>query len=513
MRRAKHFTLSGVSFPFFDVGSNVNQRQATNNFSSVIAEDKFHDECGVFGVFGAKHAAELVYMGLYALQHRGQESAGIVATDGRRLYAHKGMGLVSEVFKMKDLRKLRGLAAMGHNRYSTSGSTTLANAQPLVAKYKRGELAVAHNGNLLNAGELRLSMERQGSIFQTTSDSEVFIHLMARSQAQGMEESIPDALAQVRGAYSLLMMSERALYAVRDPHGFRPLCLGHLKEDGWVIASESCALDIVGATYERNVEPGEMIVVDKDGMRAKQLFPKQRYAACIFELIYFARPDSIVFGQHAEEARIAFGKQLAREHPVEADIVISVPDSSNTAAMGYAEESGIPLKFGLIRNHYIGRTFIHPSQNGRDLAVKIKFNPVKHILNGKRVVVVDDSIVRGSTARKLVKMLRAAGAKEIHYRVSSPPTIGPCYYGIDTPTRKELIAANYSVEEIRRRLGVDSLGYLSLEGMLAAAPLKPGVFCTACFNNDYPVPVPEDIDKLELEKLHESPIEAEGEED
>jgi amidophosphoribosyltransferase len=302
------------------------------------------------------------------------------------------------------------------------------------------------------------------------------------------------------------MMSETALYAIRDPYGFRPLCLGKLKE-GWVFASESCALDIVGATYERNVEPGEMVIVDKSGIRTRQIFPKKRYAACIFELIYFARPDSLVFGRPAEEARIAFGKQLAREHPVQADIVIAVPDSSNTAAMGYSEESGIPLKFGLIRNHYIGRTFIQPSQGGRDLAVKIKFNPVEHIITGKRVVVVDDSIVRGSTSRKLVKMLRRAGAKEIHYRVSSPPTIGPCYYGIDTPTRKELIAANMTVNEIRKYLRVDSLGYLSLEGMLKVAPLKPEAFCTACFNGDYPVPVVEEIDKFELEKIHENRVE------
>jgi amidophosphoribosyltransferase len=469
-------------------------------------DDRFHDECGVFGVFGARQASELVFMGLYALQHRGQESAGIVSTDGQRLFSHKGMGLVSEVFKQKDLRKLKGKTAMGHNRYSTHGSTTLANAQPLVANYKRGELAVAHNGNLVNAGELRLVMEQEGSIFQSTSDSEVFIHLMARSQAKSMEESVVEALSQVRGAYSLLMMSEDSLYAIRDPYGFRPLCVGKLKE-GWVFASESCALDIVGATYERNVEPGEMIVVDKAGLRARQIFPKKKYAACIFELIYFARPDSLVYGRPAEEARNAFGRQLAREHPVDADIVIAVPDSSNTAAMGYSEESGIPLKFGLIRNHYIGRTFIHPSQGGRDLAVKIKFNPVKHILEGKRVIVVDDSIVRGSTARKLVKMIRRAGAKEIHYRVSSPPTTGPCYYGIDTPTKKELIAANMTVEEIRQHLGADSLAYLSLEGMLKVAPLKPDVFCTACFSGDYPVPVVEEIDKFELERNHENHIE------
>jgi len=468
--------------------------------------DKFNDECGVFGVFKAKHASELVFMGLYALQHRGQESAGIVSTDGQRLYSYKGMGLVSEVFKQKDLRKLKGMAAMGHNRYSTHGSTILANAQPLVANYKRGELAVAHNGNLVNAGELRLGMEQEGSIFQSSSDSEVFIHLMARSRSKSMEDSVVEALSQVRGAYSLLMMSETALYAIRDPYGFRPLCLGKLKE-GWVFASESCALDIVGATYERNVEPGEMVIVDKSGIRTRQIFPKKRYAACIFELIYFARPDSFVFGRPAEEARIAFGKQLAREHPVQADIVIAVPDSSNTAAMGYSEESGIPLKFGLIRNHYIGRTFIQPSQGGRDLAVKIKFNPVEHIITGKRVVVVDDSIVRGSTSRKLVKMLRRAGAKEIHYRVSSPPTIGPCYYGIDTPTKKELIAANMSVNEIRKYLRVDSLEYLTLEGMLKVAPLRPEAFCTACFNGDYPVPVVEEIDKFELEKIRENRVE------
>lgn len=462
--------------------------------------DKLREMCGIFGVFGVRNASELVYLGLYALQHRGQESAGITSTDGTKTYSHKGLGLVSEVFGTSDFKRLKGDIAIGHNRYSTSGSTTLENAQPLVATTKLGNIAVAHNGNLVNASELRLKMEYEGSIFQTTSDSEVFIHLIAQSKERGIEDAIISALDKVKGAYSILFLIDRKIIAVRDPHGFRPLCSGRLRNGGIAIASESCALDIVEAKYERNIEAGEVFVLDDSGVHSYFPFPKVTEAICIFELIYFARPDSIVYGVSAEKARREFGRQLAREHPAEADIVIAVPDSSNSAAKGYSEESGIPLEFGLIRNHYIGRTFIHPAQAGRDIGARIKYNPVLEIIQGKRVVIVDDSIVRGSTSKKLIRMVRKAGAKEIHLRISSPPIKWSCFYGIDTPTRKELIASKHTIEEIKKRLKVESLGYLSLEGMLKVAPEMKRQYCSACFSGNYPVPIYREIDKFEMEK-------------
>jgi len=456
----------------------------------------FREECGVFGIWGAKDAPEAAYLGLYALQHRGQESAGIVASDGRTIGGHKGMGLVTEVFTAENLASIEGHIAIGHNRYSTTGSTRVENAQPLVVAYRHGKLAVAHNGNLVNAYSLRRGMETDGSIFQTTSDSEIFLHLVARSRAATFEERIADSLSKLRGAYSALFMTETALAGVRDPKGFRPLCIGR-RGDAYCIASETCALDIVDATYEREIRPGEMVVIDQTGMRSTMIREDRPHAQCIFELIYFSRPDSTVFGTSVDKARRSFGRRLAEEHPADADLVIAVPDSSNSAALGYAERSGIPFELGLIRNHYIGRTFIDPVQHLRDKGVRVKFNPVRDILDGKRIVVVDDSIVRGTTSRKLVKMLRRGGAAEIHLRVSSPPITHPCCYGIDTPTRSELIASSHTVEEIARYLRVDSLGYLSLEGMLGCVD-SPEDFCDACFSGNYTVPFEGEPDKMIL---------------
>jgi amidophosphoribosyltransferase len=450
--------------------------------------------CGLCGVYGHPHAAELAYLGLYALQHRGQESAGISASDGKRLITHKGMGLVSTVFSDPAvIRRLTGTSAIAHNRYSTTGSSSIANAQPLAVEFKCGQLAAAHNGNLVNAPELRGQMEAFGSIFQTSADSEVVLHLIAMAKQAPLPDMIMEALAQVTGAYCFLFLSKDQLIAVRDPMGWRPLCIGRLN-DSLIVASESCALDIMGAEYVRGVEPGEMLVIDSNGMTSRRLPPSQRKAMCVFEYIYISRPDSRIFGQMADKIRRGFGRRLAEEHPATADIVIGVPDSANTAALGYSEASGIRFEIGLIRSHYVGRTFISPHQHERDLKVHLKFNPVTGVLKGKRVVVVEDSIVRGTTLKQLIRLIRGAGAAEVHVRVGSPPIQYPCFYGVDMSTRKELIASSHTVDQVRDYIGADSLGYLSVEGMLKVVPSSRD-FCAACFNGDYPTAVPVDFEK------------------
>jgi amidophosphoribosyltransferase len=455
-------------------------------------DEHLHDHCGVFGVFGHPEAAKFTYLGLYALQHRGQESAGIVTTDGAELFARKGMGLVEEVFPAEVLAGLPGAAAIGHTRYSTAGDTSLANAQPIVIDCNKGKLALGHNGNLTNALEWRRKLEHRGSIFQTTSDTEVIVHLIARSPARNLPGAIGDALNQVEGAYSLLALTRDELYAIRDPRGFRPLVLGRLRApagagpDAWMVASETCALDLVDAEYVREIEPGEMVRISRGGLESIRFAPEKPHQYCIFEHVYFSRPDSVVFGRPVNESRERLGRLLAREHPVPADCVVPVPDSGVPAAIGYAHESGIPFRMALIRNHYIGRTFIEPEQSIRDFGVKLKLNPVRRMLEGQRVVLVDDSIVRGTTSRKIVRLVREAGAAEVHLRISCPPILSPCYYGIDTPTKLELIAAQQSVEEIRRFIGADSLGYLSLDGLRQAVGDADGSFCSACFTGNYP---------------------------
>ena len=464
----------------------------------VPSDDRLREECGVFGIWGAENAARLAYAGLYALQHRGQESAGIVASDGKEFRAHRGLGLVSDVFAGGELELLTGHVAIGHNRYSTTGRNRMENAQPLVVNYREGNLAIGHNGNLVNALALRREMEEQGSIFQTTSDTEVILHRIARSKATELERMIPEALARCQGAYSLVILAGETLVGVRDPRGFRPLCLGR-RDEAHVLASETCALDIVGAEFVREIQPGEMVLIDGRGVRSFQILAPEPSRACVFELIYFSRPDSVVFGASVDSVRRKLGRRLAGEHPADADIVISVPDSSNSAALGFSEASGIPFELGLIRNHYVGRTFIAPEQITRSFGVNMKFNPVRRILEGKRVVVVDDSIVRGTTSRSLVMMLRSAGAREVHFRVSSPPIGWSCYYGIDTPNRSELIASSHTIDEIRKYLHVDSLGYLSMEGLRSCVE-KPDGHCYACFNGDYSVRFGEEMDKLALER-------------
>ena len=451
--------------------------------------DKFKEECAVMGVYGHPEAANLVYLGLYALQHRGQESSGIVSSDGKILISHRQMGLVADIFKEDVIKRLEGSSAIGHNRYSTTGHSHLRNAQPFVVEYSQGPIAISHNGNLVNAQVLRAELEESGSIFQSTSDTEVIIHLIATSKEPSLMGRIVEALSRVRGAYSLLFLTPDRMIAARDPSGFRPLVLGRLRvrRTGYVVASETCALDLIEAEYLREVEPGEIITFGPRGMESLKPFPPAPHAKCIFEYIYFSRPDSKLFGHNVYQVRKELGRQLARENPVPADLVTPVPDSGVPAAIGYAEESGIPLEFGLIRNHYVGRTFIEPQQSIRHFGVKIKLNAQREVLEGKRVVVVDDSIVRGTTSRKIIRMLRDAGAKEVHMRISSPPTISPCYYGIDTPTRTELIASNNSVEDIRRFIEADSLGYLSREGMYAFLNGEKHGFCDACFSSDYPV--------------------------
>jgi amidophosphoribosyltransferase len=454
-----------------------------------VEDDHFHDQCGLMGVFGHPEAAHLAYMGLYALQHRGQESAGIAAAQGKTIRLEKGMGLVNDVFTAGRLDALTGDRAIGHVRYSTSGETVATNAQPYLIECHRGPIAVGHNGNLVNAAILRQELEAAGSIFQSTSDTEVILHLYARSHRERLEDAIAASLYKVMGAFSLLFLTPEALVAARDPWGFRPLVLGRLN-GATVIASETCALDLIDAKYVRDVEPGEVVIVDEAGMRSFKPFPPEPLAHCVFEHVYFARPDSLVFGRSVLESRLALGRQLAREAPADADVVCPVPDSGMGAALGYAQESGLPFEWGLIRNHYVGRTFIQPRQGQRSVGVKIKLNPVRQVIEGRRVVLIDDSIVRGTTSRKIVRMVREAGAREVHLRISSPPTTGPCYYGIDTPLKSELIAASHTVEEICRFVEADSLAYLSQEGLLKAAGDSPDRrHCTACFSGRYPVAV------------------------
>ncbi len=451
-----------------------------------LDDDRFHDECGLFGVWNHSEAANVAYLGLYALQHRGQESAGIAATDGHGFHVERAMGWVADVFSRERLKRLQGHRAIGHVRYSTAGSSNLRNAQPITATTAHGPVAIAHNGNLVNAEALRRELERDGAVFQSSSDTEVILHLLARAEGGTLEDQLARALGRVRGAYTLLLLTPTCLIGVRDPAGFRPLSLGRLG-DTWLLASETCALDLMEAQLVRDVEPGEVLVIDDAGLRSYKPFRPREPLACVFEYVYFARPDSVLWGRNVHGVRKAMGRQLAREHPVEADIVIPVPDSGVGAALGFSEESGIPFDSGLVRNHYVGRTFIEPAQGIRHFGVKVKLNPNREILEGRRVVVVDDSIVRGTTSRKIVRMIRSAGAREVHMRISSPPIQWPCYYGIDTPTRKELIGASHSVDEIRMYVGADSLGYLSLDGMLKATGAEPDRFCHACFTGQYKV--------------------------
>jgi amidophosphoribosyltransferase len=461
--------------------------------------DKFREECGVFGIAGHLEAANMAYLGLYALQHRGQESAGIAASDGGQIRVSKAMGYVHDAFTGDTLSRLPGRSAVGHVRYSTAGESRLANAQPIVVDSVHGQLALCHNGNLVNARELRDALVREGAIFQASSDSEVLVHLFARSRAASAEGAIVEALSQVQGAFSFVLMTTDRLIGVRDPHGFRPLAIGRLGE-AWVICSETCAMDLIGATYVRDVEPGEIVVATAQGLRSIKPFvitpqPQQ----CIFEHVYFARPDSQVFGESVNEVRTEFGRRLARETGVAADVIVPIPDSGVCAAVGYSEASGIPMRMGLIRNHYVGRTFIEPQQSIRDFGVRVKLNPVRSILAGKRVVLVDDSVVRGTTSRKIVKMVRSAGAAEVHMRISCPPTISPCYYGVDTPQRSELIAATHTIEEIRKYLRADSVAYLSLEGLTGAVNGGRSRYCTSCYTGRYPVEFPrEEAGHLQL---------------
>ena len=454
--------------------------------------------CGIFGVRGVQDAGALVHLGLYSLQHRGQESAGIVAVDDDgQARAVRSMGLVSEGLGAPETASLNGSLAIGHTRYSTAGSSTIENAQPILARFRDGNISLAHNGNIVNATELRRELEDQGAIFSGSMDSEILVHRIARSRCERPEDKLAEALRGVEGAYCLAVTIGDTLLAARDPHGWRPLALGTLG-DGYVFASETCALDIVGATHLRDVEPGEIVIIDASGMRSVRIPERAELRRCVFEYVYFARPDSRIFdGGSVDHARRELGRQLGRECPAPtADLVFGVPDSANAAALGFAEETGLPLEFALIRNHYVGRTFIQPSQAGRVQKVKVKYNPVREVLEGKSVVMVDDSIVRGTTTRGLVALVRQAGAREVHMRISSPPVTGPCYYGIDTPSREELIGANMTIEQIADHIGVDSLGYLSRDGMLKSVPGGPHGFCHACFSGDYPTPPPTDPDKL-----------------
>ena len=455
--------------------------------------DKFREECGVVAIHAHPEAEKLAYLGLHALQHRGQESAGIVSSDGERLRSHRAMGLVADVFTEEVLTALRGVLAIGHTRYSTAGDSALLNAQPILVQSNKGAIAIAHNGNLVNAHSIRARLEGQGSIFQTNSDTEVLVHLIALSREQTLPDAIADALRRVEGAFSLVMISRDRIFAVRDPRGFRPLAMGRIpaltgeKKDTVVFASETCAFDLLGAQYERDVRPGELVIVGPEGVSSRFYSPSPVQSSCIFEHVYFSRPDSLVFGRSVDHSRDLMGRQLAREAPVDADIVVPVPDSGNTAAIGYSAESGIPFRLGLIRNHYIGRTFIEPQQSVRDFGVKLKLNPVRSLLEAKRVILIDDSIVRGTTSRKIVRMIRNSGAKEVHMRISCPPTISPCFYGVDTPSKKQLIAANKTIEEIRDYIGADSLAYLSLEGLkIACGEGEKTHYCSACYTGKYP---------------------------
>jgi amidophosphoribosyltransferase len=458
------------------------------------ADPKLHEECGVMAIYGHPDAARQAYLGLYALQHRGQESAGIATADGFNLANIKGMGLVSEIFTDDVLQKLPGSMAIGHTRYSTTGDSALLNAQPIRVESTKGLMAIAHNGNLVNLGNVRARLERGGAYFQTTSDSEIIVQLIAHSKAGTLVDAIADSLAQIDGAFSIVMMTRDKLFAARDPRGFRPLSMGRITNPGGpdtiVFASETCAFDLLHAKYERDVLPGELVMVTADGVTSRQYASGVAESSCIFEHVYFARPDSRIYGHWVQESRDQMGRQLARESGVPADVVVPVPDSGVTAALGYAEEAGIPFRLGLIRNHYVGRTFIEPEQRVRDFGVRLKLNPVRNLLEGKRVVLIDDSIIRGTTSRKIVRMVRGAGAKEVHLRISCPPTVSPCFYGVDTPSKKDLIAANNSIEEIRRYIEADSLAYLSLDGLLQCChgPQKTG-FCTACYTGNYPTPL------------------------
>ena len=453
--------------------------------------DKFREECGVIAVYGHPEAANLAYLGLYALQHRGQESAGMCSSDGREIHCVKQMGYIADIFTPERLATLPGSMAIGHTRYSTAGDTSLNNAQPFAVACNKGKIAVAHNGNLTNAAELRRDLEYEGSIFQASSDTEVVLHLVARSRERTIAGALREALLQMEGAFSMVFLAEDRVIVARDPQGFRPLAMGQMELSGgrkcYVFASETCAFDLIGAVYLNEVEPGEMVIVGPEGLTRERYTPEQPRAHCVFEHVYFSRPDSIVFGRSVQESREMLGRMLAREHPVQADVVVPVPDSGVAAAIGFAAESGIPFRHGLIRSHYIGRTFIEPSQAIRDFGVKLKLNPVRHLLEGKRVVLVDDSIVRGTTSRKLVRMVRSAGAREVHLRISCPPTISPCYYGVDTPDKSELIAANNTVEEIRRFVEADSLGYLPIDALRrAVGDDRKHEFCYACYTGAYP---------------------------
>ncbi len=456
------------------------------------------EECGVCGIFGHQDAAKLTYFGLYALQHRGQESAGIVASDGVKVSQHKGMGLVPEVFSEENLRTLTGHLSVGHVRYSTTGASNIVNAQPFLATHRGCTLTVAHNGNLVNIRSLREQLENKGSIFQSTMDSEVVVHLLARCADLGLEEAVIDTFRQIEGAYSILLMTADKLVAVRDPGGFRPLCLGKLANGGYIVASETCALDLVEAQYLRDIEPGEVLIIDKDRLKSLSLGSPRPRSYCIFEHVYFARPDSDIFGINVYQSRKRMGQILAREHTIDADFVMPFPDSGNYAAIGYSQASGIPLEMGVIRNHYVGRTFIQPTQSMRDFSVRVKLNPIRSFLENKRVIIMEDSIIRGTTARSRVRSLRQVGVKEVHMVISCPPTKHPCYYGIDFPSGGELIANQKSVEEIRAHLGLDSLYYLSLEGLVEATGAPADHFCKACFDGNYPVAPDREFHKLAL---------------
>ena len=453
-------------------------------------QDKFKDECGVFAIYGHPEAANLAYLGLYALQHRGQESAGIASSDGREIYCHKAMGHVADIFTPEVVGSLPGVLAIGHTRYSTAGDTVLRNAQPFSVACNKGLIAVAHNGNITNAGELRRQLEQEGSIFQASSDTEVILHLVARSRERTLAGALREALLQLEGAFSLVFLAQDCVIVARDPHGFRPLAMGQLELSGdrisYVFASETCAFDLIDAVYMNDVEPGEMVIVGPKGMSRERYAPSHSRAYCAFEHVYFARPDSLVFGRSVQQSREILGRLLHREHPTNADVVVPVPDSGVAAALGYAAESGIPFRQALIRNHYVGRTFIEPSQAIRDFGVKLKLNPIRHLLEGKSVVLVDDSIVRGTTSRKIVRMVRNAGAREVHLRISCPPTVSPCFYGVDTPHKSELIAANHTVDEIRRYVEADSIGYLSHESLRVAVADTKNQYCYACYTGDYP---------------------------
>lgn len=456
-------------------------------------EDKFHDECGVFGIFMNKpenetDAARIAFYGLYALQHRGQESAGIAVADGRQINLHKGMGLVTEVVTPDHIKKLKGNIAIGHVRYSTTGSSSLVNAQPLVFHYLNGMMGVAHNGNLVNTVELRRRLATYGSVFQTTTDTEVVANLLARYSQDQMEDALAKVMIDMKGAFALVIISEDRLVGVRDPMGIRPLCLGEI-DGNYVLASESAAIDTIGAKFIRDVNPGEIIVIDKDGLRSLQVFNSPRSANCIFEYIYFARPDSTIDGINVYQARRETGRRLAREARIDADLVISVPDSGTSSALGYAEEAGLPFEEGLMKNRYVGRTFIQPSQKMREIGVRLKLNPIEEVVTGKRIIMVDDSIVRGTTSKQIVQMLRDAGAKEVHMVVASPPTKYPCFYGIDTSRREELIASTMDEREIEKFIGADSLHYLTMEGLMESLGQKGNCFCMACFNGQYPIKI------------------------